>query len=90
MSGTVQRGVALAAALVLLVGGCSLASMAPRGCTPVTRSTSCPSLNTSSVGMPWIWKRLAGRDYPAMAVIGAVRLWDEECLVELDGIAVVD
>ncbi|MFD0412607.1 RidA family protein [Streptomyces sp. NPDC127108] len=37
-----------------------------------------------------IWKRLAGRDYPAMAVIGAVRLWDEECLVELDGIAVVD
>ena len=26
----------------------------------------------------------------AMAVIGAVRLWDEECLVELDGIAVVD
>ncbi|WP_371526723.1 RidA family protein [Streptomyces sp. NBC_01283] len=37
-----------------------------------------------------IWKRLAGRDYPAMAVIGAVRLWDEECLVELDGVAVVD
>ncbi|WJV45596.1 RidA family protein [Streptomyces flavofungini] len=37
-----------------------------------------------------IWKKLAGRDYPAMAVIGAVRLWDEECLVELDGIAVVD
>ncbi|MFG2501861.1 RidA family protein [Streptomyces sp. NPDC048441] len=37
-----------------------------------------------------IWRRLAGRDYPAMAVIGAVRLWDEECLVELDGVAVVD
>ncbi|GHC55033.1 RidA family protein [Streptomyces flavofungini] len=37
-----------------------------------------------------IWKKLAGRDYPAMAVIGAVRLWDEECLVELDGIAVLD
>jgi enamine deaminase RidA (YjgF/YER057c/UK114 family) len=37
-----------------------------------------------------IWKRLAGRDYPAMAVIGAVRLWDEECLVELDGVAVLD
>ncbi|MEW2528307.1 RidA family protein [Streptomyces sp. NPDC047071] len=36
-----------------------------------------------------IWKRLAGRDYPAMAVIGAVRLWDEECLVELDGFAVL-
>ncbi|MFG2652255.1 RidA family protein [Streptomyces sp. NPDC048436] len=37
-----------------------------------------------------IWKELAGRDYPAMAVIGAVRLWDEECLVELDGVAVLD
>ncbi|WP_409060214.1 RidA family protein [Streptomyces sp. SYP-A7185] len=37
-----------------------------------------------------VWKELAGRDYPAMAVIGAVRLWDEECLVELDGVAVLD
>ncbi|WP_030682510.1 RidA family protein [Streptomyces sp. NRRL B-1347] len=36
-----------------------------------------------------VWKRLAGRDYPAMAVIGTVRLWDEECLVELDGFAVL-
>ncbi|MFH8791945.1 RidA family protein [Streptomyces sp. NPDC017941] len=36
-----------------------------------------------------VWKDLAGRDYPAMAVIGAVRLWDEECLVELDGFAVL-
>ncbi|MEU8838461.1 RidA family protein [Streptomyces roseus] len=37
-----------------------------------------------------IWRRLAGRDYPAMAVIGVVRLWDEPALVELDGIAVLD
>ncbi|MEU9136848.1 RidA family protein [Streptomyces sp. NPDC048404] len=36
-----------------------------------------------------IWRRLAGRDYPAMAVIGAVRLWDEQALVELDGFAVL-
>jgi enamine deaminase RidA (YjgF/YER057c/UK114 family) len=36
-----------------------------------------------------IWQRLAGRDYPAMAVIGAARLWDEQALVELDGIAVL-
>ncbi|MFD8789670.1 RidA family protein [Streptomyces vinaceus] len=36
-----------------------------------------------------IWRRLAGRDYPAMAVIGVVRLWDEPALVELDGIAVL-
>ncbi|MFE6041964.1 RidA family protein [Streptomyces sp. NPDC056452] len=37
-----------------------------------------------------IWRRLAGREYPAMAVIGVVRLWDEQALVELDGIAVLD
>ncbi|WP_414508004.1 RidA family protein [Streptomyces sp. NEAU-L66] len=36
-----------------------------------------------------VWKRLAGSDYPAMAVIGATRLWDETALVEIEGIAVV-
>jgi enamine deaminase RidA (YjgF/YER057c/UK114 family) len=36
-----------------------------------------------------IWGELAGRDYPAMAVIGTTRLWDEQALVELDGLAVV-
>ncbi|WP_372345354.1 RidA family protein [Streptomyces sp. KL116D] len=36
-----------------------------------------------------IWKELAGRDYPAMAVIGVTRLWDEQALVELDGTAVL-
>ncbi|MEV8532029.1 RidA family protein [Streptomyces sp. NPDC051211] len=37
-----------------------------------------------------IWRKLAGRDYPAMAVVGITRLWDEQALVELDGIAVLD
>ncbi|UUU30310.1 RidA family protein [Streptomyces sp. CA-210063] len=36
-----------------------------------------------------VWRRLAGRDYPAMAVIGVVRLWDERAVVELDGFAVL-
>ncbi|MEU6225291.1 RidA family protein [Streptomyces sp. NPDC047042] len=36
-----------------------------------------------------IWRKLAGRDYPAMAVVGIVRLWDERALVELDGFAVL-
>ncbi|QDN81041.1 RidA family protein [Streptomyces sp. S1A1-7] len=36
-----------------------------------------------------VWRRLAGRDYPAMAVVGAARLWDEQALVELDGFAVL-
>ncbi|ANZ17160.1 RidA family protein [Streptomyces noursei] len=35
------------------------------------------------------WKRLVGSDFPAMAVIGADRLWDEAALVEIEGIAVV-
>jgi enamine deaminase RidA (YjgF/YER057c/UK114 family) len=37
-----------------------------------------------------IWRDRAGRDYPAMALIGVTRLWDAEALVELDGIAVLD
>jgi enamine deaminase RidA (YjgF/YER057c/UK114 family) len=36
-----------------------------------------------------VWRRLAGRDYPAMAAIGVSRLWDEAALVEVQGYAVV-
>jgi enamine deaminase RidA (YjgF/YER057c/UK114 family) len=36
-----------------------------------------------------VWRRLAGRDYPAMAVVEVVRLWDDQALVELDGFAVL-
>ncbi|MFD8302067.1 RidA family protein [Streptomyces sp. NPDC059690] len=36
-----------------------------------------------------VWRDLAGRDYPAMAVVQVVRLWDEKALVELDGFAVL-
>ncbi|MEU6592378.1 RidA family protein [Streptomyces sp. NPDC046881] len=36
-----------------------------------------------------IWRDAAGRDYPAMAVVQVVRLWDERALVELDGFAVL-
>ncbi|MFF2010070.1 RidA family protein [Streptomyces sp. NPDC058195] len=36
-----------------------------------------------------VWRRLAGRDYPAMAVVGVTRLWDERALVEIDGVAVL-
>jgi enamine deaminase RidA (YjgF/YER057c/UK114 family) len=34
-----------------------------------------------------IWRRLAGEEYPAMAVIGVTRLWDEAALVELQAVA---
>ncbi|MEU3249872.1 RidA family protein [Streptomyces sp. NPDC006997] len=36
-----------------------------------------------------VWRELAGRDYPAMAVVEVVRLWDTAALVELDGFAVL-
>jgi enamine deaminase RidA (YjgF/YER057c/UK114 family) len=36
-----------------------------------------------------VWRRLAGRDYPAMAAIGVSRLWDPAALVEVQGYAVV-
>lgn len=40
-------------------------------------------------GLGRVWRRLAGRDYPAMAVVEVVRLWDDRALVELDGFAVL-
>ena len=36
-----------------------------------------------------VWRRLAGREYPAMAAVGVSRLWDAEALVELQGFAVI-
>lgn len=36
-----------------------------------------------------VWRRHAGRDYPAMALVGVVRLWDVEALVEVQGTAVL-
>src|SRR5262245_45865118 len=36
-----------------------------------------------------VWRRLCGRDYPAAAAVGVTRLWDDEALVEITGIAVV-
>lgn len=36
-----------------------------------------------------VWRRLVGRDYPAMAAIGVSRLWDAAALVEIQGYAVI-
>lgn len=36
-----------------------------------------------------VWKRLVGRDYPAMAGIGVARLWDAAALVEVQGVAIL-
>jgi enamine deaminase RidA (YjgF/YER057c/UK114 family) len=36
-----------------------------------------------------VWRRLAGREYPAMAAIGVSRLWEPAALVEIQGYAVI-
>lgn len=36
-----------------------------------------------------VWRRLVGRDYPAMAAIGVARLWDATAMVEVQGFAVL-
>jgi enamine deaminase RidA (YjgF/YER057c/UK114 family) len=35
-----------------------------------------------------VWRRLCGREYPAMAAVGVSRLWDADALVEVQGLAV--
>jgi len=35
------------------------------------------------------WRRLVGREYPAMAAVGVSRLWDPAALVEIQGHAVI-
>ncbi|MGH3311315.1 MAG: RidA family protein, partial [Streptomyces sp.] len=72
-----------------------LAALAAAGGTPadLTRvtvyATDVPAYRDCARELGRLWRRHAGRDYPAMAVIGVVRLWDEAALVELDGIAVL-
>ncbi len=52
-------------------------------------TTDVPAYRAQARELGAIWRRRARRDYPAMAVIGVVRLWDEEAMVELDGTAVL-
>ncbi|MDQ1007716.1 RidA family protein [Streptomyces sp. NPDC002867] len=72
-----------------------LAALAAAGGTPhdlarvTVYATDVADYRAHVVELGRIWRRLAGRDYPAMAVIGVVRLWDDACLVEVDGTAVL-
>ncbi|MFJ3311018.1 RidA family protein [Streptomyces sp. NPDC086549] len=52
-------------------------------------ATDVAAYRTHAPELGRVWRRLAGRDYPAMAVVEVVRLWDEQALVELDGFAVL-
>ncbi|MCZ7416040.1 MULTISPECIES: RidA family protein [unclassified Streptomyces] len=53
-------------------------------------TTDVPAYRTHAAELGRLWREHAGRDYPAMALIGVTRLWDEEALVELDGTAMLE
>jgi enamine deaminase RidA (YjgF/YER057c/UK114 family) len=44
-------------------------------------------VNAARIGQ--VWRRLVGRNYPAMAAVGVTRLWDDDALVEVQGYAVL-
>ncbi|WP_328864991.1 Rid family hydrolase [Streptomyces sp. NBC_00341] len=78
------------AALTNLLAALRAAGGAPADLARVTvYATDVADYRANAAELGRIWRRLAGRDYPAMAVIGAVRLWDEQALVEIDGTAVL-
>ncbi|WP_309095542.1 RidA family protein [Streptomyces sp.] len=72
-----------------------LSALAAVGGTPAdlarvtVYATDVAAYRTHARELGRLWRKLAGRDYPAMAVVQVVRLWDEEALVELDGFAVL-
>ncbi|WP_327326618.1 RidA family protein [Streptomyces sp. NBC_01210] len=77
-------------ALANLLTALAASGGAPQDLARVTvYATDVADYRVHAVELGRIWRRLAGRDYPAMAVIGIVRLWDDEALVELDGMAVL-
>ncbi|ELS57307.1 RidA family protein [Streptomyces viridochromogenes] len=72
-----------------------LTALAAAGGTPAdlarvtVYATDVAAYRTRAAELGCIWRRLAGRDYPAMAVVEVVRLWDAQAMVELDGFAVL-
>ncbi|GAA3497795.1 RidA family protein [Streptomyces albogriseolus] len=77
-------------ALTNLLTALSAAGGAPADLARVTvYATDVAAYREHARELGRIWRSLAGRDYPAMAVVEVVRLWDEEAMVELDGCAVL-
>ncbi|WP_330299117.1 RidA family protein [Streptomyces sp. NBC_00503] len=77
-------------ALTNLLAALAAAGGAPADLARVTvYAVDVADYRASAAELGRIWRRLAGREYPAMAVVGVVRLWDEAALVEMDGLAVL-
>jgi enamine deaminase RidA (YjgF/YER057c/UK114 family) len=79
-----------ARALSNLLTALRAAGGAPSDLARVTvYATDVAAYRTHARELGRLWRELAGRDYPAMAVVQVVRLWDEQAMVELDGFAVL-
>ncbi|MFI5686513.1 RidA family protein [Streptomyces sp. NPDC051636] len=77
-------------ALANLLTALHAAGGTPAGLARVTvYTTDVAAYRVHARELGGIWRRLAGRDYPAMAVVEVVRLWDDQAMVELDGFAVL-
>lgn len=77
-------------ALTNLMAALSAAGGAPADLARVTvYATDVAAYRAQVTELGRIWRKSAGRDYPAMAVVEVVRLWDERAMVELDGFAVL-
>ncbi|MCK8435117.1 RidA family protein [Streptomyces sp. D2-8] len=77
-------------ALTNLLGALAAAGGTPSDLARVTvYATDVAAYRTHAPELGRLWRELAGRDYPAMAVVEVVRLWDAEAMVELDGFAVL-
>ncbi|QOV34934.1 RidA family protein [Streptomyces ferrugineus] len=77
-------------ALTNLLAALTAAGGTPADLARVTvYATDVAAYRTRAAELGRIWRELAGRDYPAMAVVEVVRLWDEAAMVELDGFAVL-
>lgn len=51
--------------------------------------TDVPEYRRRSREIGAVWRELMGTTYPAVAGIGVARLWDDEAMVEVEGVAVV-
>lgn len=53
-------------------------------------ATDLPGYRAKGKEIGAVWRRLAGPQYPAMAVVEVSRLWDTDALVEVQGFAIVE
>ena len=57
--------------------------------TMTTYIVDVPDYRAHAADIGQVWRRLVGRRYPAMAGVGVARLWDDDALIEVQGMAVV-